>query len=88
MDTSKTTGTKTTADGYQIARGLKVRVAGAAGGARPGAGRPGLGHSAGKLLQVRVSPQDRERYDEAAREAGVPLSEWVRLTLDRALARR
>lgn len=38
-------------------------------------------------LQVRVSPSEKQAFDEAAKLAGISFSSWVRLTLRRAALR-
>ncbi len=39
-----------------------------------------------KLLTVRMTDKDRERWGEAARAAGLSLSRWVRAVLDAAVS--
>lgn len=52
------------------------------GGKRAGAGRKSTG--ATDHLHIRVSPERLAAYREAAARAGVPLSEWVQVHLDKA----
>ena len=49
------------------------------GGKRKTPGRPNTGRT--EYLEVRVSPQEKERYARAAAECGISLSDWVRLSL-------
>jgi hypothetical protein len=60
------------------------------GGKRAGAGRPRkYGRAAlGKPLVIRGTNAQREAWERAARTKGIPLSEWVRETLDSAAAPR
>lgn len=46
------------------------------GGKREGAGRPGRGAS--EIVRLRVTPDERARWQAAAERAGVSLSEWIR----------
>ena len=50
-------------------------------------GRPRMpkGEAKAIVLQSRVQPAEREKYQKAARAAGVDLSTWVRQTLNRAV---
>jgi predicted HicB family RNase H-like nuclease len=42
-------------------------------------GRPNTGRT--EYIEVRVSPEEKERYADAAQHYGISLSDWVRLTL-------
>ena len=53
-----------------------------------GPGRPPINASAAdKLMRVRVTPEQFDRYNAAADAKGESLSQWTRSTLDRAAAR-
>lgn len=47
-------------------------------------GRPPLPNPRSVLLTLRVLPEERDRYTEAARRAGQGLSAWLRELADRA----
>ncbi len=53
------------------------------------AGRPTRdpGGKASKLFPVRLTEAERARYEEAAKRAGVSVSEWIRDRLARAAKR-
>lgn len=40
------------------------------------------------VLRIRLAPEDRARWQAAATEADVSLSEWVRAVIERALKRQ
>jgi len=42
-------------------------------------GRPNSGRT--EYIEVRVSPQEKARYEESAQQYGITLSDWVRLSL-------
>lgn len=44
-----------------------------------GPGRPSLGRS--EHLEVMLTPEEKRRYENAARQYGVSLSDWVRINL-------
>jgi hypothetical protein len=46
-------------------------------------GRPSVGRT--DKLQIRLTPKEKEVFEQAARERGMSLSDWVRLNL-RALS--
>ena len=50
-------------------------------------GRPKLakGEAKGKIVPVRFGPDDLKRISAAAKARKVPLSQWIRETLDAAL---
>lgn len=56
------------------------------GGKRLGAGRKPLGDGAKEHLHIRISAERRQAYWEAATRAGLTVSEWVVLHLDKASA--
>jgi hypothetical protein len=44
-----------------------------------GAGRPPIGDdTATKLVKLRVTAEDRRRWEHQAERAGITLSEWIR----------
>jgi len=51
-------------------------------------GRPRRGGDAARNVTVRASEQERALWEEAARAAGVDLSEWIRMACDAAAATR
>ena len=46
-------------------------------------GRPGVGRT--NKLQIRLTPKEKEIFEQTARKHGLSLSDWVRLNL-RALS--
>jgi len=42
-------------------------------------GRPSMGRS--EYLEVRLTPEEKARYEQAAKATGLALSDWVRLNL-------
>ena len=54
------------------------------GGRRPGAGRKPIGDEPMRLRTFLVGDPQRERWQLAAKAAGLPLSEWLRAACDRA----
>jgi hypothetical protein len=52
-------------------------------------GRPKLDARGGpsKYLTIRTAELEREEYRRAAERAGMPLSEWIRDRLDKAVKR-
>lgn len=46
-------------------------------------GRPPAKDPASVRINVRVTPGERERYKDAAKRAGVPLSVWLKALADR-----
>ncbi|HET6882355.1 MAG TPA: hypothetical protein VFI31_19475 [Pirellulales bacterium] len=46
-------------------------------------GRPGIGRT--NKLQIRLTPKEKEIFEQAARNHGLSLSDWVRANL-RALS--
>ena len=49
-----------------------------------GRGRPAFaeGEARAAMLRLRCRKDERDRWQALADEAGIPLSQWVRLTLD------
>lgn len=47
-------------------------------------GRPPVDQPADDRIDMRVTPQDKERYFRAAQKAGETLSAWIKKVLDRA----
>lgn len=45
----------------------------------PKRGRPSMGRS--EYLEVRLTPEEKARYEQAAKQTGLALSDWVRLNL-------
>ncbi len=54
------------------------------GGPRPGAGRPPIGDGKRANLNIRTNESRIAAYREAAARAGVTLTAWVEMALDRA----
>ena len=50
------------------------------------AGRPFSANKMGVRIDIRLSGDDKAKYDSAARKAGLRLSAWIRLRLDAAAA--
>lgn len=49
-------------------------------------GRPVLpkGKAKGVITPIRFQPEERKRFEKAAKQAGLSLSEWIRQTLNEA----
>ena len=44
-----------------------------------GPGRPPLGaKAAGEMIKLRITTEDRRRWEQQADHAGISLSEWIR----------
>ncbi len=50
-------------------------------------GRPPVDDGATALVQFRVEPDRKERYERAAKRAGKALSAWIKAVCDRASRR-
>jgi len=52
--------------------------------------RPKLppGEAASERIDLRLTPAEREAYEQASRDKGMSLSEWIRWHLNRAGKRR
>jgi len=48
-------------------------------------GRPSMGRS--EYLEVRLTPEEKSRYEQAASATGLALSDWVRVSLTAISAR-
>jgi predicted HicB family RNase H-like nuclease len=50
-------------------------------------GRPKMkkGEARGKMTQFRLQPDERKRFEAAARREGLTLSDWIRETLKRRI---
>lgn len=48
-------------------------------GTKRGPGRPPLsGKAAGEVVKLRITAEDRHRWEQQADRAGISLSEWIR----------
>jgi uncharacterized protein (DUF1778 family) len=57
------------------------------GGRRDGAGRRPRAGSPSRPIALRLSDEERARWEAAAAAAGLTLSEWIRSICERALKR-
>jgi hypothetical protein len=56
---------------------------------KPKVGRPSLsGRGVAARLEIKLAPADRKRYEKVAEDAGLSLSEWVRVAMEQAYDRR
>jgi predicted HicB family RNase H-like nuclease len=57
------------------------------GGRRDSSGRPPRAGGATRIVALRLSDEERARWEEAAEAAGLSLSEWIRSICERAIKR-